>query len=255
MVYDSLKDRINNYEQITDYYLLKKLPIIITLNGRGFKKTTSFLKKPYDDGFLKLIQETIIKLLSDIEGAVFAYSFNDEINIVCKNDQTINTEAWYNNNIQKIASASASIASIAFYNSALKNNIKLLGDPVFIAKVFAVPNLIEVNNYLIAKQNECSNIAISMLCFYELLKNNNAKRVAEILKDLSGEEKYNLLINDFKIDPTSYPLSFWRGIACYRVPKHIKTDYGLELKYKLTINDQLTLFHKDQSFLQNILKK
>jgi len=252
---DTLKDRILTYESVSDFKLTRKLPIIISLNGRGFRKTTSILHKPYSEDFIEIMGQTLIRLASEIEGAVFLYSFNDEINIICRNDQTLDSEPWYDNNIQKIISASASIASIAFFTAAQNKNIKLLGEPIFLSKAFIVPSLTEAINYFIAKQHQASHIAISMACFYELLKIYNAEKVLKITKNLTITEKYDLLMKECDVDLQSFPLAFWRGVACYRAPKLMKTDFGEEIKYKLTINDALPFFNKDQIFLANILKK
>lgn len=252
---DTLKERTNTYEEASNYVLTRKLPVAIVLNGRNFKKTTSILEKPYDPVFIQTISQTMIKLASEIEGACFLYSFNDEIVIICKNDQSIATEAWYNNNVQKMVSAASSIASISFYTSAVKNKLKLLGDPVFVGKTFVLPNLMETVNYLIAKQNECSNTAIAMLCFYELLKRHKPNSAIDILRELSTKEQYSLLVDDYELDLSNYPVSFWRGLACYRVQKEIETDFGNETRMKLSINDELKFFNKDQSFLLDILKK
>jgi tRNA(His) guanylyltransferase len=255
MITDTLKDRVFAYEDISDIKLTRRLPVIITLNGRGFRKTTSLVAKPFSKEFSAVMGQALIKLASEIEGAVFLYSFNDEINIVCRNDQNLETEAWYDNSVQKIVSASASIASISLYDAALKADIKLLGTPVFLAKAFIVPSLTETINYLIAKQHQASHTAISMACFYELLKKHSADKVLKLLKHLSIEEKYDILIKDCDVDLQSYPLAFWRGIACYRTPKLVTTSYGEEMKNKLTIDDELPFFNKEQIFLANLLKK
>jgi tRNA(His) guanylyltransferase len=255
MIADTLKDRVFAYEDISDFKLTRKLPVIIALNGRGFRKTTSMLPKPYCKDFAAAMSQTMIRLASEIEGAVFVYSFNDEINIVCRNDQNLETEAWYDNNIQKIVSASASIASISFYDAAAKTGVKLLGNPVFLGKTFIVPSFTETINYLIAKQHQASQTAISMACFYELLKKHSADKVLKIIKHLSIDEKYDMLVKECDVDLQSYPLAFWRGIACYRTPKLVTTAYGEEMKNKLTIDDELPFFNKEQLFLANLLKK
>src|SRR5271165_5084919 len=169
---NSLKERIYGYENISNFLLTPKLPLIISLNGRGFRKLTSMAKKPYDEVFAKLMGQTMIRLMSEIEGTVFAYSFNDEIHIVSRNDKTLDSECWYNNDVQRIVSAAASMASISLYDAACKNNIELLGNPVFLGKTFILPSITETINYLIAKQHKASQTAISMACFYELLKTN-----------------------------------------------------------------------------------
>ncbi len=255
MIVNSLKDRMLIYENVSEYKLTCKLPVIISLNGRSFRKITSLLAKPYSEEYVEIMSKTLIQLASEIEGAVFLYSFNDEIIVVCRNDQHLQTNTWYDNRIQDIISASASTASIAFLTAAQKTNVKLLGDPVFIGKTFIVPSIVEVINYLIYKQHQASQTAISMAIFYELLKKQSVEQVLNITKNLTIDEKYDLLLKQYDIDLQSFPLHYWRGTACYRASKLIKTDFGEEIRYKLIIDDKLPFFDKDKLFFDDKFKK
>lgn len=248
----SLKERMVSYELISNALLTKKLPVIISLNGRSFRKLTSLLTKPYCNDFSILMGQILICLMSEIEGSVFGYSYNDEIHIVCRNDQTLQTEAWYGNDIQKIVSASASLASISLFSLAKQRDIKLLGNPVFLGKTFILPSIAETINYLISKQNQASNSAIHFATYYELLKiHNTPDKVLQLMRDLNTDEKYELLMKQEGVNLNQYGLAFWRGIGCYRVPTLINN----ETKYKLTINDSLPFLSKDQTFLSNILNR
>lgn len=256
MAAESLKERMLEYEIPADTKLLKKLPVIINLNGRSFRKVTSLLQKPYSADFTKLMGQVLIKLATDIEGAIFLYSFNDEITIVCRNDKNLDSEPFYANNVQKIVSCASSIASISFFSGAQQNGVKILGEPTFLGKSFVLPSFTETINYLIYRQHNASQTAISMACFYELLKKyNDADKVLKLTKHLTVDEKFNLLTRECNVDVNNYPLTFWHGMACYRAPKMIKTQYGEEVKNKLFIDDELPFFNKDQMFLAQIFKK
>ena len=52
---NSLKERFSSYEAIGDAKLPKRLPVIIVLNGRGFRKTTSLLEKPHSDLYTEMM--------------------------------------------------------------------------------------------------------------------------------------------------------------------------------------------------------
>ena len=247
----SLKQRIDSYQQVSDYKLLNKLPIIITVNGKNFFKLTSLLDKPYSDLFAEAMYSTTMKLCSEIEGAVFAYQHNDEIVIIARNDQSLETEAWYDNKIQKIASATASIATFNFQNFALANDLGIIGDSIFTSSVFSVPNISEVINTIIYYQQFNFHKSIQFACFYELLKKYDKNTIKDMLTGLSIDEKINLLYQETNIEFNSYPLIFRRGAACYKIPKI--TDHG-NVKNKWIINSELPIFTKDQSFLSNILK-
>lgn len=254
MKVNTLRERISEYEKIYDYRFIRKLPIITVINGRSFKKTTSLLKKPFSEDFLKLMCYTMIRLLAEVDGAVFAYCYSDEITLVSRNDQTHETEPWYNGSIQKISSATSSIASTSFLMSALENDINLIGDPIFTSSSFVVPNTMEVVNTLINKQQSAFNYSVHSACYFELLKKYTYDTVDDTLKNLTSEEKIDLLFQETGIEFNSYSSSFRKGAACYRAPKLIDhQDGSQEIKNKITIDADLPTFSKNIDFLSEII--
>lgn len=247
-----LKDRIASYQEASDYKLLPRLPLIITVNGRASAKGTSLLDKPYCSKFAECIFSTTMRLCSEVEGALFGYQHNDEIVIVARNDQSPETTPWFDNKIQKICSVASSIATLHFNNCATTIDLNLMGEPVFIANVFAVPTLAEAINTIIYKQQSNFHTSVQFACFYELLNKKYDKHtIKEMLAGLSIDEKIDLLRQECNIDFNQYPTSFRRGVACYKAPKLVD---GELVKHKWTLNDDLPIFTKDQSFLSNIFK-
>jgi len=245
----SLKDRISSYEDAYNYSIIQKLPIVVKLNGRSFSKLTSLLNKPFDIQFLNVMQDVCIKVAMDAEGCVFAYSFNDEIILILKNDQSIRTMPWYDNNIQKIASVTSSLASIQFFSSAQKYNLNILGAPVFTSQVFAVPNITEAVNVLIAKQQQSIQSCISFACFYETIKEYDDISLARsTLTQKTIDEKIELL-QDLNVDYNSLNPEFKKGFACYKVPK----VFDNEIKKKWIINNDIPTFSNNHEFITNIL--
>lgn len=245
---NKLKTRIVSYIDATDYKLLNRLPIIISINGRNFNKTTSLIKKPYDETLAECLLSTALKLCSEIDGALFSYQHNDEIVIVIRNDQNIDTSSYYDNRIQKICSATSSIATSHFIKCSNKANLNLIGDAIFTSNVIAVPNITEAVNAMIYKQQHNFYISIQNACFYELLKSNTKDNIKEMLNGLSVDEKIDLLNQECGIDFNSYPTAFRRGAALYKSPKI--TDGSV--KNKWSVNLELPIFTKDIAFLGNL---
>lgn len=246
-----LKERIVAYENAADTKLLPRLPLIITINGRSFSKITSLLDKPYCSKFSECMNSSMLRLVNEVDGAVFAYSFNDEIIIVVRNDQTLETLPWYDNKIQKIASATASITTLHFNNCAASIDLNLMGDPIFLAKAFVVPNITEAINVMVSKQQQSFQSSIHFACFYELLKKYNKEEIREMLSGTSLDEKIDLLLQECNVDFNEYPLEFRRGVACYRSPKIVD---GGTIKHKWILNSEIPIFTRDHSFLGNIFK-
>jgi len=248
--FKSLKDRIEFYQKLVDPHIMPRLPIIIGINGRSFSKITSFLDKPYCPKLAECMLSTTLRLCSDIEGALFAYQHNDEITVVARNDQNPDTVPWYDNNIQKICSITASIATMHFNDCATKIELNLTADPVFTSQVFGVPTISEAINTVIYRQQHNFQTSIQFASHYELLKKYDKNTIKEMLAGLNVDEKIGLLQQECGIDFHQMPQAFRRGVACYKVPKLVD---GV-VKNKWMLNTELPIFTKDQSFLSNIFK-
>jgi tRNA(His) 5'-end guanylyltransferase len=241
---------MDEYESAFNIKLIKKLPIIIVINGRSFKKFTSLLDKPFSQEFKEIICGIMIRLISEIDGCVLLYSFNDEIIAICRNDQSNQTEQWYDGRIQQIVSVVSCIASLEFNKLVEVGGVKIIGDPIFKSNVFILPNISETINYLVSKQQEAFQISVSMACFHELLKKYNSSfKVKEMLYNKTTSEKIDILKKECDISMDLYPSSFTKGVACYRIPKIIND----EIKNKITIDTELPIFTQDHSYLKNIL--
>ena len=245
-----LKDRIEGYRSDSDYKLTNRLPIIICLNGRGFAKVTQLLDKPYCVKFAECISSTMLRLCSDVEGALFAYQHNDEIVLVTRNDQNNDTNPWYDNRVQKICSVTSAIATMHFNECAAAIQLNMTGDPIFTSQVFVVPNIGEATNTFVYKQQQNFHTSIQSACLYNLLNKYDKNTIKDMLTGLSIDEKIDLLHQECDIKYNDYPLAFRRGIAAYKVPKVVDGT----MKNKWHLNDELPIFTKDQSFLSNIFK-
>jgi len=250
MSHQTLKDRIDSYKESSDIKLLARLPLVICVNGRSFSKVTTLLDKPYDNKLAECMHSTMLRLCNEIEGALFAYHFNDEISIIARNDQSPDTSPWYDNKLQKICSITSSIATSHFDDCATSIELNLTGDPIFYSQIFAVPNIGEAVNTVIYKQQNNFLTSIQLSCFYELLKKYEKNTIKEMLSGLTIDEKIDLLKQECNVDFNDYPTAFRRGAACYKIPKIINDS----IKNKWFINNELPIFTKDQSFLTNIFK-
>lgn len=242
----TLKHRILEYQNCYKYKISPKLPIIFTLNGRNFSKITQNLTKPYSSELNDCLSSTLLRLCTEIEGAIFGYSYNDELVIIVKNEST----CWYDNDIQKLSSVTSSIATIHFNNMAINTELDFTTDAIFTSEVIAVPNLNEALNFLIFKQQNNFHISLNFACYYELLKNNTENEVLNKLTNITMEDKIEFLKEECNIEYMNYPSQFRRGVCAYKSPKLIN---GI-LKNKWNIDNDTVLFSKEQEFILNILK-
>lgn len=160
MITESLGDRMKTYENVTRNYLMKRTPVVVRLDGKAFHTYTRSCSKPYDYNLHIVRRNTLFELCNTIPGVCIGYSQSDEISLILKDWTTHQTEAWFNNNIQKIASVTASTCTM-MWNEHAKNNL-LSSRAVFDARVFNVP-MNEVCNYLIWRQKDWERNSVQML--------------------------------------------------------------------------------------------
>ena len=104
------------YEKIPKIKLMRRCPVIIRLDGRSFHTFTRGFQKPFDEILIKTMQETMKYLCENIQGCVFGYTQSDEITLILIDYQKFTSAAWFDYEVQKICSISASMATMAFNN-------------------------------------------------------------------------------------------------------------------------------------------
>lgn len=160
----SLGDRMKRYENVNRNYLIRRMPVIIRLDGKKFSSWTRQCAKPFDSGLSLLMMNSMWYLTEHIQGAVFGYTQSDEISIFLRDYDTLNTDMWFDGNIQKIASISASMLT-AVFNRAIPQFLTYTENydlATFDARVFNIPKE-EVCNYFIWRQSDIQRNSIQMM--------------------------------------------------------------------------------------------
>lgn len=159
---DSLGDRIKRqYEDRTRYFLPRRTFTIVRVDGKAFHTLTEGLDKPWDRGFVMAMNEVAASLVNGCQGACFAYTQSDETSVLLQDFKTIRTDAWFDGNIQKICSVAVSIATASF-NDQFKARYE--GEyALFDARVFTIPDPVEVENYFIWRQQDAVRNSIQSL--------------------------------------------------------------------------------------------
>lgn len=112
---DDLGKRMKEYyETVSKTKLTRRTPVAIRLDGRSFHTFTRGFKKPFDEILIKSMQETAKYLCENIQGCVLAYTQSDEITLILVDYQTLESSAWFDYQVQKMCSISASMATMKF---------------------------------------------------------------------------------------------------------------------------------------------
>ena len=134
-----LSARMKAYEGVTKQFLMAKTPIIVRIDGKAFHTWTRGLKAPFDEKFYAAMAGTAKDLVNSVQGAVFAYGQSDEISLFLRDYDTYETQAFFNGNIQKIASVTASLATAHFNEKAKQLGIDRGKLALFDSRVFSLP--------------------------------------------------------------------------------------------------------------------
>jgi len=208
MIKDSLGDRMKQFESISQNHLMLRTPVIIRIDGVGFSKLTRTLQKPFDDDFRASMAEVTKSLCDNIQGAVFGYTQSDEISILLQDWKTLTTDRWFANNVQKIVSVSASMAT-AFFARAFKHSQNKIA--FFDARAYNLPKE-EVVNYFVWRQKDATRNSINSLAqskfSHKELHGKNTSQVQDMLmvhhninwNDLETRFKRGICVIDGQID-------------------------------------------------------
>jgi tRNA(His) 5'-end guanylyltransferase len=277
----TLGDRMkNNYENITRYYLTRRMPVIIRVDGRSFHTFTKGFKKPFDDVLVKTMQDTMKYLCENIQGCVLGYTQSDEISLVLVDYAELTTDAWFGNNLQKMCSVSASMATLAFnkffsgrvqefmydccdefgddvlpekqndYELAHNVYFKKFNAAMFDSRVFTIPKE-EVCNYLIWRQQDATRNSIQSV--------GQANFSQKELHGKSCNNIQDMLMLQKSINWNDYSTTLKRGSCCIKVDDGL-TEYdetgnicGYTQRSKWVIDNEIPIFSQDRNYIEKLI--
>lgn len=269
---DSLGDRMKNYyENRAKTYLTRRMPVIIRLDGKAFHTFTKGLKKPYDKIFHNTMNATMKYLCENIQGCKLGYTQSDEITLLLTDYDTLDTDAWFDNNVQKICSVSASMATMVFnavfselYHNAMFEEedptinpyfdvlFKKLNTAMFDSRCFNIP-ADEVTNCFIWRQQDATRNAIQML--------GQCNFSHKELQGKSCNDIQDMLMTQKGINFNDMPTEFKRGVCC------VKEEYAtVDLstysgpiepitRTRWVLDKEIPVFTQDRSYVDRTFKE
>lgn len=250
---DALSTRMKDfYESITRYFLPKRTYTIIRVDGKAFHSYTAGLNRPFDDGLMEDMDETAKYLCKNIQGAKLAFVQSDEISILVTDFDNINTCPWFNGNIQKITSVSASMATAKF------NQLRLFRDfstamttlefsPLdllleaklaeFDSRVFTISFKSEVINYFIWRQQDTTRNSIFSVS-QEYYSHN----------EVDGKNSFELqdMIFEKGVNWNDYSPRYKRGRIVLKTPSEDSDKFSWEIS-------EPPIFTQEIDYLKNLI--
>lgn len=253
-VRDDLGARMKTfYENVPKTQLMRRTPVAIRIDGKAFHTFTRGFQKPFDPVLMDAMQRTMLYLCENIQGCVFGYTQSDEITLILIDYQKLTSDAWFDYEVQKIASVSASMATAAF-NKYFSENIaeenKAFTDEwldngdfnpkykdkelkelwlthkrasekgaTFDARCFNIPKE-EVTNLIYWRQLDATRNSIQMVGQAYFSHAQLQHKTCDMIQDM--------LMLKRQINWNNFPVICKRGAACVRVEKKVTKTTAVE---------------------------
>lgn len=208
------------------------------------------------------MNDTLKHLCENIQGCKLGYTQSDEITLLLTDYDTLNTDAWFDNSVQKICSVSASMATRMF-NKLFAEKVKEyeqkeLGNHEFWHKktteekdeILRYINTLYTKMWLAEFDSRCFNIPESEVANCFLWRQQDATRNAVQMlgqcyfshKELDGKnqnEVQEMLFTLKGINFNNMPTEFKRGVCC------IKNEEG-----KWVLDKEIPIFSQNRDYIE-----
>lgn len=278
MIFKTIADEANYYRDLVDYKLMGNGYIMVMLDGRSFSSMIkNKFKKPFDDDFVNMMNETAKYVCENVYGCVLAYVQSDEISLVIKDDGE--SDAFFGYRLCKLQSIIASIATskmnqlMIYYNMQNHPSVNP-GETImqtqllqFDCKCWNVPNKDKAFQWIIYRQNDCTRNSKQQVAQYyfshkELLNHNVDEQITMVknafgvdwFEDYNDGVKYGRIIHkvDFKIT-TDNGVTVRKKWAINEA-KHLQTDLEFREYIKALISGNDKIIALSQYFFDSILE-
>jgi len=246
----TLGDRMKRYEACTVPKLPLNTPVILRVDGRAFHSYTRDFEKPFDDEFITMMDAAGIALCSEMMNAKLAYIQSDEISVLMY--PKIYSDVWFGNNVQKMCSIAASLASTCLTVSHMTYRKKEHEEhtPVitFDARVFAIPEK-DVCNYFVWRQQDWERNSLNMLA--------QSYYTQEGLNGLNTAGLHDAL-HDMGVNWNDLNITKKRGrCIVYKSPDFVSMDEpDMELLRKnWVVDNEIPIFTKNRNYIEKYLEE
>jgi tRNA(His) 5'-end guanylyltransferase len=236
MIAMGLGDRMKEYENAYRTKMTRRMPVLLRIDGCHFHTYTAGMEKPFEQDLAEAFWETCKYLTENIAGCKIAYHQSDEISLLVTNYHKLTTESWYGNNIQKIVSVAASLATAKF-NEVMRIKYPEKELATFDARAWILPKD-EVCNYFLWRQRDATKNSISMVA--------QAHFTDKELHGLNGNQKKDKLLLEKNINWNELPVWKKRGVCITEQP-YMK---GNTQRNKMDVDHKTPIFSQDRNFIE-----
>lgn len=199
----ALGDRMKSYEAATKTVLPPRSFSVIRADIRAAHSLLRHAARPFDFDFMADMDATAVALCMEIQGAVFGYVQSDEISVLVCDFTSPNSQPWFGGVVQKQVSIAAATASVVFSGERRNRSNGFTWPGTFDARVFTLPNEVEVASCFIWRQRDAVRNSIAMAA--------QAKFSPRQLYGVDTTRMRQMLLDEHGIDWGAYPDGAKRG--------------------------------------------
>jgi tRNA(His) 5'-end guanylyltransferase len=202
------------------------------------------MPRPFYAPLHQCMLEAMEYLVQEVDTCVFGYTQSDEISLLLKDFTSIKTQAWFDNNQQKIVSNTASLLTAIFNDLAPKHMDKEYLKhrfAIFDSRAYNIPEA-EVCNYFIWRQQDAIRNSINGVGQAHFSqKQLNGKKTDQVQQMLLIEKDVNW--NDF-------PTWAKRG-SCVRL--NVDAASGQIEGPRIVVDSEIPIFTKARHYIDDLL--
>ena len=243
------------YETIPKTRLMRRCPVVVRLDMRAGHTFCRGFERPFDELFIKSMQETAKYMCENVQGCVLSYQQSDEISLILVDYKKLNSSAFFDYEVQKVCSITASMATMAFnkyFEEEVRYNSDIFYEPwnhdekekklfssyfksikkgaMFDSRCFNIPKE-EVTNYIYWRQLDASRNSVQMVGQANFSDKELHKKTTNQIQDMLMTQK-GINWNDF-------PTYQKRGSCCIKEVYYVGKN-GEEVPVEDSNKDDVT---------------
>ena len=243
------------YETIPKTRLMRRCPVVVRLDMRAGHTFCRGFERPFDEVFIKSMQETAKYMCENVQGCVLSYQQSDEISLILVDYKKLNSSAFFDYEVQKVCSITASMATMAFnkyFEEEVRYNSDIFYEPwnhdekekklfssyfksikkgaMFDSRCFNIPKE-EVTNYIYWRQLDASRNSVQMVGQANFSDKELHKKTTNQIQDMLMTQK-GINWNDF-------PTYQKRGSCCIKEVYYVGKN-GEEVPVEDSNKDDVT---------------
>ncbi len=214
----------SDYEDALRLTVPRRSYVIVRIDGRGFHTFTKDLDRPYCRPLADALDQAASALCREMIGCRFAYGQSDEYSFLLTDFEREDAALWFDGNVQKIVSVSASLFT-AYFNKAFPSD----RIAAFDSRILVISQRAEAEKYFLWRQLDASANSLNMLA--------SAHYKHAELTGKSNAEKHEML--------------FAKGVNWAKQSADFKRGRAITPAWQVDLS--IPVFNRDRTYLERLI--